>query len=230
MDFWRPVPKKRQVKLKGKSGLIYRSLTVWGKYLFYFGNLLVVTAVIYLVYLYYPLAAAGVKIKFSQQNQKSEKQETLKKATEAKIDLNDFWVKIPKLGIESKVKANVSAYNKQEYLPVLADNIVAHARGSGLPGEGKTVYLFAHSTMQTISMVRKNAVFYWLGRLEAGDLIQVGFSGQDYTYQVKEKVIANKRQADYLDYQAKDKETLILQTCWPVGTNFKRLLVLADRI
>ena len=35
---------------------------------------------------------------------------------------------------------------------------------------------------------------------------------------------------EYLNYKEEGKELLILQTCWPLGTDWKRLLIFAERV
>jgi LPXTG-site transpeptidase (sortase) family protein len=91
------------------------------------------------------------------------------------------------------------------------------------------IYLFAHSTQQGWSMSRKNAVFYLLGELENGDVIFINYNGQIYTYKVYQKKIFKPEEADILGYNEKDKEVLLLQTCWPIGTDWNRLVVFAER-
>ena len=42
--------------------------------------------------------------------------------------------------------------------------------------------------------------------------------------------IVTAKEFEYLTYSDSNKEVLILQTCWPIGTNWKRLLVFAQRL
>ena len=91
-------------------------------------------------------------------------------------------------------------------------------------------YIFAHSTQQGWSAVRKNAVFYLLGELKTGDEILVNYHGTSYTYQVYKQVVAPATAIEYLRFTDPNEETLILQTCWPIGTDWKRLLVFAKRV
>lgn len=231
IDWWRVNPKKRQVKINGRMGIIYNNVGGVKRWLFYGGNLLIIAGGVYLAYLYWPLVAAGVRYKFvAGENIEINQVELPEVKKDRKLNLTDFWIEIPKIAAKARVGANVSPFDKQAYLPVLEQNMVAHARGSGLPGAGpgETVYLFAHSTSQNWSMVRKNAIFYFLDKLEAGDTIRLGFSDQSYIYQVEQKVVVGKNNVEYLDYKVEGKEMLMLQTCWPLGTNWKRLMVVAS--
>ena len=110
-------------------------------------------------------------------------------------------------------------------------NLIAQAKGTNLPNEGKgtTTYLFAHSSQQGLSRVRNNSVFYLLGELEKGDLIYLKTADQAFVYVVYDKKIVNPKEISYIYDKEDDKELLILQTCWPIGTDWKRLLVYAAR-
>ena len=92
------------------------------------------------------------------------------------------------------------------------------------------MYIFAHSTTQSLLGARQNAVFYLLGELEEEDEVDVFYEGAKYTYRIYDKMVVSSKETTYLDYRDENKEILILQTCWPVGTNWKRLLVLAEKI
>jgi LPXTG-site transpeptidase (sortase) family protein len=225
LDFFRLVPKKRSVKIKSKNGIIFSNPSGDKKYFFYGGTGIFLLAVGYFCYLYWPLAKSFV-------NYKSHGTTTSKidiGTTEVAVD--EFVLKIPKIGAEAKVVKNVSPFNKQEYLPILNEEQVAQAKGSGLPGEmTKAVYLFAHSTQQGLQMARKNSVFYLLGELRNDDPIFVRYNGKIYGYRVYDQKIIGANDIGYLSYKEEGREILILQTCWPLGTDWKRLLVFAERI
>lgn len=139
-----------------------------------------------------------------------------------------FQLVIPKIGANSPVIANIDPTNKNEYSAALKQGI-AHARGSGLPGEkgqNWTIYLFAHSTDAPYNISRFNAVFYLLKDLNSGDEIIIWFWGKRFVYQVEKKEILLPNNTDYFKPQTQE-EILILQTCWPPGTTTKQLIVKA---
>ena len=133
---------------------------------------------------------------------------------------------------KSMVVPNVSPFDKTEYLKVLESNVVAQAKDTDLPGEGlgKMTYIFAHSTQQGIDMVRKNAVFYLLGQLGNEDTFSIKYMGNTYIYSVYDKKVVAANEIEYLKYSDVEKEVVILQTCWPIGTDWKRLLIFGERI
>lgn len=144
------------------------------------------------------------------------------------IDTN-FNILIPKIGANARVFPNIDSANQSVFLPILQKG-VAHAKGTVFPGMKGNIYLFAHSTDNFWDIGRYNAVFYLLKNLNPGDDIIVFFENRRYNYKVVKLGVAEANNVSYIvDSQNKDKETLILQTCWPPGTAWKRLLVFAER-
>lgn len=138
-----------------------------------------------------------------------------------------FSVIVPKIGINEAVYENVDPTNDKEYLEVLKKG-VAHAKGSAYPGMNGTTYIFAHSTDNFWNVGRYNAVFYLLNKLEPGDDIVTFFYDQRYNYIVKEKKVVDGDAVEYLQANIGKGERIILQTCWPPGTTWKRLIVIAE--
>lgn len=140
-----------------------------------------------------------------------------------------FSVVIPKINANEKVVANVDPSNEGEYLNVL-QHAVAHAKGTALPGINGTTFLFAHSTDEFWNVGRYNAVFYLLNKMNLGDEVVVFYNGTRYDYKVSETKIIEPTDTQYLDAKLQQGEKLVLQTCWPPGTAWKRLLVFAERV
>lgn len=141
------------------------------------------------------------------------------------IDTN-FGIVIPKIAANAPVVANVDPYDSAIYQKQLAKG-VAHAQGTGLPDENKTMFLFAHSSGDILMAQRYNSVFYLLNKLTQGDPIDIYYQDQPYHYQVTTvKTVA----PDSIDYLANVPDSdLILMTCTPPGTTWKRLLVMATK-
>jgi sortase A len=140
----------------------------------------------------------------------------------------NFSVVIPKIGANARVIAGVDTSNEREYSEVLKKG-VAQALGTAFPGEGGHIFLFAHSTDYWWNINTYNAVFYLLGKLEKGDDINIFYKGERFVYQVIDTRIVDPSEVEYITRKT-NTEFLTLQTCWPLGTTFKRLLVFATRI
>ncbi|MBI2074672.1 MAG: sortase [Candidatus Levybacteria bacterium] len=139
----------------------------------------------------------------------------------------NFSIVIPKIGANSQVFPNIDSSNENEFLPILQKG-VAHAKGTVFPGKKGNIYLFAHSTDNFWDVGRYNAVFYLLKDLTIGDEVVMFFENNRYNYKVSEtKIVDSNDVSSLVNSQKQNQETLILQTCWPPGTTWKRLLVIA---
>lgn len=70
--------------------------------------------------------------------------------------------------------------------------------------------------------------FYLLGELEKEDEIFLSYEGVIYKYRVQEVKIVNRESTQYLKKNA-DPDSLVLMTCYPAGTDWKRTVVIAYR-
>lgn len=140
----------------------------------------------------------------------------------------DFGLIIPSIGVNATVIPGVNPASSEGYLAALKEG-VAHASTSYYPNENGTVYLFSHSTNYEWFVKDLNAVFYLLKNVSEGDLVVVMYLGNRYTYAIRETKVVGKREVAYLKPQSGSRN-LILQTCWPPGSNSKRLLIFADLI
>jgi len=228
-DFWRARPKTRSKRISKKKGVIFYNPQGVVKVIFYLSSVLFVCFLAGAVWLYTPLVKAIVNYQFRGEEKKAivvpPKIDPVDIAKMLDLPDSGFSVYVPKIEAKSKVIRNVNAGNKTEYMEALKEG-VAHAAGSAYPGQGKTVYLFAHSTQWGLNQIRYNAVFYLLDELVAGDPVQVLKDNKLYEYVVEEKKVVGAKEVEYLQYK-EEGEVLVLQTCWPIGTTWKRLLIFA---
>lgn len=137
-----------------------------------------------------------------------------------------FSILIPKIGASSAVVPNVDPSNENEFRLALQHG-VAHAKGTVFPGLPGNTYLFAHSTDNWWNIGRYNAVFYLLKDLQPGDDVVIFFENIRYNYKVTNTFIADADDVSLLINSRGDAQQLILQTCWPPGTTWKRFFVVA---
>ncbi len=142
----------------------------------------------------------------------------------------EFSLVIPKINLNVEIFPEIDASNPEKYLPVLRKG-VAHAKGSAYPDEEEgNVFLFGHSTDAFYNIGRYNAVFFLINKLQAGDEIDIFYRDKRYKYEAIEgKVVEPEAISSYLE-KYRGQKTLTLQTCYPPGTTFKRLLVIAKQI
>jgi len=181
------------------------------------GFLLVLGAISVVVMTFFPIAQNEVIYQLHQ-TKPPETKEILPLST-------DFGIIIPKLGINAKVIANVDPFNAQVYQKALTQG-VAHAQGSALPDEEGNVFIFSHSSEDFFLATRYNSIFYLLTKLEMGDEVILYYHGQKYTYQTVKKEIVDPQNLSSLA-NSKQGKTLTLMTCYPPGTDIKRLVITA---
>jgi len=140
----------------------------------------------------------------------------------------DFGIVIPKIEANAKVVPNVDPVDSRVYQVALTQG-VAHAKGTATPGSNGNIFLFSHSSVNFYEAARYNSVFYLLTKLEKGDEIDLYYYGTKYVYRVSDKRTVFPTAVEYLHGSA-GQETVTLMTCWPPGTTYKRLLVIAERI
>ncbi len=139
----------------------------------------------------------------------------------------EFSLIIPEISLNTKVEESIDISNQKEYQLALKTG-VAHAQGTSLPGHQGTTYIFGHSTDYPWNISYYSAHFYPLRYLTVGEEVIVIYQGKNYLYQVKEKEVVGAQELEYL--ASDNQERLVLQTCWPPGTTWKRLIIVAEPI
>ena len=166
-----------------------------------------------LIFIYWPVAKVEVNYRVGTSQVELQPVDT------------DFGIVIPKIGANAKVIAKVDPYNSLVYQRALTQG-VAHAKTSSLPGQPGNVFIFSHSSVNFYEASRYNSIFYLLNKLEPGDEIRLYYQGQPIIYRVSETKIVSSSAVNYLQ-AGTGESSLTLMTCWPAGTTYKRLLVIA---
>lgn len=142
----------------------------------------------------------------------------------------EFGIIIPKIGANSKIVKEVDPFDSKIYQYALTKG-VAHARGTSFPDENGNMFIFSHSSANIIDARTYNSIFYLLTKLKKEDEIYIYYKNVKYKYIVSEIKIVDAKDVSYLNPQPSllnpNSSVLTLMTCWPPGTTYKRLLVLA---
>lgn len=205
------------------------------------GNTLIILSIVGLFFTFWPVFSAevgyrvdklrGVRYLISSEEPSAKKQtfgDLLGRASPKVIipQSTDFGLVVEKINANAPVIANVNAANKAEYNGKLQKGI-AHAAGTVFPGQNGLTFLFSHSVLNPWDVPRYNAVFYLLRELQPGDRIITYFAGKRFDYFVTEKKIVSPDDVSVLRANP-SKPLLVLQTCDPPGTTWRRLLVFAE--
>lgn len=177
-------------------------------FFYHLGNLMIVCSLIIAFVIFYPVISTYL----------------FPKPIVSEKSLKGDYITIPKIKAQAPLIFNVDPWKEAEYKRVLKKG-VAHAEGTALPGESGRSFIFAHSSGNPIEQTKYNTVFIRLGDLKIGDEISIKRDGKIYKYKVTTTKIVNASDIQYLKKNASDG--IVIQTCWPIGTSLKRLLVFA---
>ena len=106
---------------------------------------------------------------------------------------------------------------------------VVHYPGTAEPGEVGNVFITGHSSYYPWDPGRFKTVFSLLSRVEVGDEIIVFHDQKKHRYIVRETKEVKNSDVSVLN-QPDNEKILTLMTCTPVGTQFRRLVVIAEEV
>jgi sortase A len=212
------------------------------------GNILIISSFLFVFSQFYPVIAAEVGYRWDRATTSRSVEEArlpedvriptiytegtpsasaakeLPPLIEEPVDKN-FGIVIEKISANSTVVPDVDPFSGDEYDKALKKG-VAHAKGTHYPGEEGNIYLFAHNTLNAWDIPKYNAVFFLLHNLETGDRITTYYKEHRYDYLVFDKQVHSARDLSPLSNQYSES-VLSLQTCWPPGTTWQRLVIRA---
>lgn len=113
---------------------------------------------------------------------------------------------------------------EQQIQEALRDGVV-HYPGTAYPDTNGNMVITGHSSYFSWDPGRFKDVFALLHDVQVGDKIFVYHEQEQYEYEVYDTKVVLPTQVDVLTQEGDDRLTLI--TCTPVGTNLKRLVILA---
>lgn len=113
------------------------------------------------------------------------------------------------------------------------ENGVNHFPKTSAPGQIGNMVISGHSSNYVWAKGNYNHIFQDLNNLEKGDLVSVRTMQANgrvitYQYRVNDKFITSPD--DERIFALTSEPTLTLSTCWPLGTNFKRIIVKAELV
>ncbi len=135
---------------------------------------------------------------------------------------SSFDLSIAKIGITAPIITGVDPDNDKEYNAKLKEGVLLMP-GTALPGETGNVFIYGHSSALEQSDFKE--IFAKLNDLSTGDEIKINYKGTTYLYFVSEKKIVAP--TDFSILEQTDDRKLTLMTCWPIGSDEKRLAIIA---
>ncbi len=138
---------------------------------------------------------------------------------------------VSKIGVSAPIVFGVSDNIKNIY-----DNLsrgVVHYSPSPKPGEKGASIILGHSSDYPWKKNAYGSVFALLGKLAPGDRLQVQYdNGTVLTFEVKQSLIFAPFSKDSRleKIEGSMDSSLVLVSCWPVGTAYKRIAVEATLV
>jgi LPXTG-site transpeptidase (sortase) family protein len=142
----------------------------------------------------------------------------------------DTRIKIPAIGVDAPI-IWVHDTKEKEILNKLEKGVI-HYPGTPIPSMRGNSYITGHSSYYSWSKSKFKEVLKGINKLKVGDEIIFTFklaSGKstDIIYRVTKAgiVVLPDDERLFEDYEGRE---LTLVTCWPIGTNLKRMMVKAE--
>lgn len=142
---------------------------------------------------------------------------------------NDAILSIPKLNVNVPIIFGIST-DRNVLLKELESGVVRYPT-SQKPGENGLAIILGHSSVYPWYRGTYGTVFALLNKLEFGDQFYVIYSdGQRFTFVIKDTFLFNPYANDGNEKQYLNNTShIILVSCWPVGTSYRRLAIHAEQ-
>lgn len=132
---------------------------------------------------------------------------------------------IPAIGVRAPIIGGT--FTVAEVNDALKKGVALWPGSVGIGNKGASIFL-GHSSAPFSYSGKYATVFSRLGDLEQGDTIELWLGGILYEYRVRDRIIVNPR-ANKTELLSSSGQTLLLVSCWPLGTDWNRIVVRADR-
>lgn len=142
-----------------------------------------------------------------------------------------FALEIPKLGAKAPIVLE-SSNDPNVIFNRLEDGVV-HYAGTVLPGEPGVSVILGHSSAYPWYKGKYGSVFALLTKLNPGDEVFVSDGSRLLKYRVTQSLLFNPLASKNPELETlgqSNTSSLVLVSCWPVGTAYKRIAVKAELV
>ncbi len=136
---------------------------------------------------------------------------------------------IDSIGVSAPIVFNAPTDSDSVYKNL--ENGVVHYANTPKPGLPGVAVILGHSSAYPWYKGSYGSVFALLGKLKPGDKFYVRYEdGRLFVYTVKQSIVFNPfSPGGKLDeLERASGSTIVLVSCWPVGTNYRRIAVQAE--
>lgn len=155
----------------------------------------------------------------------------LAESVKAKPLPNEALLVIDAIGVRAPIVFGVAPDNDTIYKQL--ENGVVHYSTTAKPGLPGTAVILGHSSAYPWYRGDYGAVFALLGKLKVGERFYVQYGdNRSFIFEMKESLIFNPFANDsrLADLETQPGNNIILISCYPVGTNYKRIAILASEV
>lgn len=147
------------------------------------------------------------------------------------VPMTGLKLSIPVIGVQAPIILEPTINEDRIYKKL--ESGVVHYATTPLPGEPGTSIILGHSSAYPWYKGNYGSIFSQISKLKAGDIINIEKNGQMLSYRVSRSIIFSPKMDN--DFELRELEStsgssLVLMTCWPTGTNAKRVAIRADLI
>lgn len=174
-----------------------------------------------------PMSELGTSSVSLQQSNKIATTDDQKNENQIVKVSSDPKIVIQKLGVDAPVVYGMNRVDEPSVQRALQDGIL-HFAGSPNPGQSGNAIFVGHSSNAPWAPGNYKFVFATLERMQVGDSFYAHFEGIRYEYKITKKTIVLPSDVSVLAATEKPSATLI--TCTPVGTDYKRLVILGEQV
>lgn len=138
---------------------------------------------------------------------------------------------IDSIGVDAPIVFEVASNEKSVYRNL--EYGVVHYSDTPKPGPDGVSVILGHSSAYPWYAGKYGSVFALLSKLKAGDKFYVQYEdGRLFIYEVERSIVFNPFSSDkrLSEIEQSKKPSLVLLSCWPVGTNYRRIAVQANLI
>lgn len=142
---------------------------------------------------------------------------------------SDAELIVDRLGIRAPIVFNLPN-DETVIFNSLTDGVVNYPN-TVKPGEAGLSLILGHSSALPWYKGQYGSIFALLGQLKDDDLVYVRYrDGRTFTYKIYDSVVFSPLSNDDSYLKLEGDSNLVLLSCWPVGTSYKRIAIKAKLI
>ncbi len=167
----------------------------------------------------------------SSERKNDESKSSPKVPTSINNNVFSFRLDIPILNIGAPIVFEPTTSEQRIYSAL--ENGVVHYAETPKPGQPGISIIIGHSSVYPWYKGNYGYIFSKLSKLQTGDIITIENNGQILSYKVSRSIVFSPTDSDDFalrELESTNSSSIVLMTCWPTGTNAKRVAVRADLI